>query len=302
MAMKQTSDASPKWESNNGGVGAALLRLGKLGSPCSEMLVIEAPSPNAAPHIATGRGLCTRGSHHLKDWKEEITKVELQERSIVERDLQLEEYKSEDEEEWKDIVAGLPPPWAPGSAVGRKLMKARARQCVICLTEKEHTLVPPHQQKLQRVEGHRFCTDCWADFLQHTLNQQGGLVTPACPVCRGAIDVPDVWCVDFELPESWCGGKGLRSTSSTAGRTPRASETWRQHQVPGPEFWADVAPGALAECRRRSGGRPGQDVTKWRTAFCWSMDRCVERLNRLLHTSPVAASSVTDSPARRQLH
>lgn len=32
----------------------------------------------------------------------------------------------------------------------------------------EHTFVPPHETSCQ-VEGHRFCSDCWIDFLDHGL-------------------------------------------------------------------------------------------------------------------------------------
>merc|ERR1711981_1352546 len=91
-------------------------------------------------------------------------------------------------------------------------MEARSQQCIICLSNKEHTLVPPHllyctssedgpPLKPEQVAAHRFCTDCWADFLHHQLaeNTGAGASLLNCPVCRVPIDVPDLWRVSFEI-------------------------------------------------------------------------------------------------------
>ncbi|CAJ1351055.1 unnamed protein product, partial [Effrenium voratum] len=83
------------------------------------------------------------------------------------------------------------------------------RACIICLTEKEHTLVPPHTPReisaqtpaQSSVEDHRFCTDCWEDFLRHA--RRAKLSSMICPVCRGEISVPEVWSKRLELPQRW---------------------------------------------------------------------------------------------------
>ncbi|CAE8722113.1 unnamed protein product [Polarella glacialis] len=269
-------------DSRNGGVGAALLSLGKLSrAGSSELMIIEALSPG----VATPK---LRHQTVIRTKRSEPKKKEQQERWIVEADIMLEEYSSEGEEEWQGLVAQLPPPWAPGSANGRKLMEARARQCVICLTEKEHTLVPPHREHGQRVESHRFCTDCWAQFLRHSMQQEGHQ-RPVCPVCRGAVDVPDVWCVDFQLPASWGSGK-RRDWTPEAGPPQR-------HGTTQPEFWAAVAPGAArhgtAQCLR--GGQAGSaqnraSTGKWQR-FWVSVERCSQWRSRMLSNQQQTAGS-----------
>mmetsp|Transcript_111344 Transcript_111344/g.359321 ORF Transcript_111344/g.359321 Transcript_111344/m.359321 type:complete len:541 (-) Transcript_111344:28-1650(-) len=147
---------------------------------------------------------------------------------------------------------GQPRLWAPpGATTGRKLMEARSRRCVICLADKQHTLVPPHRElesniseigatcegsvswfrslrgggwrlpaadglqaplhPSRGIEDHRFCTDCWEAFLQHRLRQRSAPSSLRedssdelrCPVCRSAIEVPDVYVVRMGLPECW---------------------------------------------------------------------------------------------------
>jgi len=96
-----------------------------------------------------------------------------------------------------------------GRFTARRLMQARAQHCVVCMEEKEHTFVPEHAGSGgQHVEGHRFCSDCWMDFLDHSLTHLPAkdISTAAplnCPLCRSRIYVPDVWAVDIELPPSW---------------------------------------------------------------------------------------------------
>mmetsp|Transcript_98086 Transcript_98086/g.274568 ORF Transcript_98086/g.274568 Transcript_98086/m.274568 type:complete len:270 (+) Transcript_98086:70-879(+) len=98
--------------------------------------------------------------------------------------------------------------FAPGSATPLHLMRARAQQCVVCLQDKAHTFVPPHSGGgcARDVSGHRFCTDCWIEFLYHSSRQQrcGARPAPlACPLCRGGIHVPDVWGATYVLPSVW---------------------------------------------------------------------------------------------------
>jgi len=93
------------------------------------------------------------------------------------------------------------------------LMTARAKQCVICMEDKEHTLVPPHKGCVEgmNLEGHRVCTDCWEELLRHELGRhwdwlhyrQGAPPALTCPVCRAGVMVPDAWDVELDLPEEW---------------------------------------------------------------------------------------------------
>lgn len=117
----------------------------------------------------------------------------------------MQEWCSDDEgNDALDTMRVLP----PGSHRSRRLMEARCQQCVICLADKEHTIVPPHRhESAQHVEGHRICTECWSQFLYHGLRQPGrdgrGPAPLTCPLCRGTIDVPDAWAAFMELPQSW---------------------------------------------------------------------------------------------------
>merc|ERR1711933_279497 len=118
----------------------------------------------------------------------------------LEDDLSLQECSSD--EEGNDVQSNMVI-LAPGSQKPRQLMEARSQQCVICLTDKEHTIVPPHRhESAQQVEGHRICTECWRNFLYHGLRQpsRDGRGPPplACPLCRGTIDVPDTWATSIE--------------------------------------------------------------------------------------------------------
>lgn len=96
--------------------------------------------------------------------------------------------------------------WPPGRVAGRRLMEARARRCVICLLEREHTLVPRHLTAAgaqatgraasptssrrggsssssagvvagasgRQVAEHCFCTECWQQFLRHAVRRPAG--------------------------------------------------------------------------------------------------------------------------------
>merc|ERR1712048_385409 len=59
----------------------------------------------------------------------------------------------------------------------------------------------------RNVEGHCICTECWVKFMYHGLRQHStdgrGPPPLACPLCRGTIDVPDIWGALIELPPSW---------------------------------------------------------------------------------------------------
>jgi len=119
-------------------------------------------------------------------------------------------------------------------------MQRRAQQCVVCLVEKEHTLVPPHHgvaadgseacrlgvsRTSPCFDGHRFCTDCWTEFLLRHGSEQppkGRHGSPRskrllCPVCRGAIGVPDVWRLRLDLPATFGALSPKASRSSASG-------------------------------------------------------------------------------------
>lgn len=240
----QASDGTSPAPVSEGSLGVSLLRLGALGRrTAGEDLVLElcsdvegalksAPPP---PASSTGASWADESEGHPH-------------RPIVEHDLRVQEYFSDDDPSWRGsgaaIAGGVASAgarflaWAPGSTAGRRLMEARSRRCVICLAEKEHTLVPPHRARVtkaepatasrlpwltsssssalsaplrpnQQVEDHRFCTDCWETYLRHVMRQEAN--SPAgrpphdllCPVCRGVIDVPDVYSVRLELPDAW---------------------------------------------------------------------------------------------------
>jgi hypothetical protein len=194
-----------------GGVGASVVRLGKLQVRSVEDFVIEtSPVPRENQH-ASLRDACN--SHDLdvsglrraaRTGLEDLD-TSNQDIPILEDDLSLQECSSD--EEGIDVQSNIAM-LAPGSNKPRQLMEARSQQCVICLTDKAHTIVPPHRhESAQQVEGHRICTECWSNFLYHGLRQpsRDGRGPPplACPLCRGTIDVPDAWATFIELPPSW---------------------------------------------------------------------------------------------------
>jgi hypothetical protein len=201
-------DVGSEIRSDDGANAAmALMRIGpKLTAP-SEDMVLEL-SPGGRSYWAVGK-VHTEG-YHGEGQQEEP-------RFLIEEDLVLEDIDSETEL-WKcsSSVADC----ARGSAQARKLMEARSQQCIICLMEKEHTLVPWHHcddfqsgeptsmnwhdrhASQRHANTHRFCTDCWAEFLQHRLREAASSKALAlhCPLCRASIDSPDVWQSLYEVP------------------------------------------------------------------------------------------------------
>ncbi|CAK0881015.1 unnamed protein product, partial [Prorocentrum cordatum] len=233
-------------------LGARLLELGRLpAGGAEELLVIEASpaSGRAAGPVRPARLLggaraaaCAAPAPAAVRQREKEDEVD----PIVEEDLSLEDFDDEQEVSLRDLSAVLPDPWAPGSAKGRQLMTARAKQCVICMEDKEHTLVPPHKGcgEGMNFEGHRVCTGCWEDLLRHELDRhwghQGPLPGLTCPVCRGGVLVPDAWGVELDLPEEWI----QRSRPHLAGCGPLGDALVAQ---PGPsQKWACAAAGAGA--------------------------------------------------------
>lgn len=218
---------------DEGGLGRALLFIGKLPRRDAEVLVLD----------VAGEVLARIPGHHdaaATAVARLPPELEVPSKQFVEQDLSIEDCMA-------DGAEALPAVFVPGRRSSRRMMEARAQQCVVCLAEKEHTLVPPHRcdsdsdgeaspqdlpyrassvaavearaarraARRRQVEGHRFCTDCWAEFLRHGVVHRPktqGAAEPrrlACPVCRGAICVPDVWGVRLGLsprraaPAAW---------------------------------------------------------------------------------------------------
>lgn len=122
---------------------------------------------------------------------------------VIEDDLQVQDICDLSTEEWVEH----PSPRVPWPSTGRRLMEARSQACVVCLSDKSHTFVPPHvstdggnEIDSVLVQNHRLCTDCWMSFLRH--GAECGLPALRCPVCRCDIDVPDVWCVRLGLEQA----------------------------------------------------------------------------------------------------
>jgi len=276
-------------------IAAALLRLGKIGRPAEEVLVIEAA--DRTPHSpARPRATAAQAGARLpqRAARQQLAGEDA-ERPVVERDLLVQDCDSDDE---VACPTSLPARWAPGSTAGRRLMQQRVRQCVVCMEEKEHTLVPPHREDSGRpVDGHRFCTDCWQEFLQHSLECARSADPPplACPLCRCAVDVPDVWGVQLELPTSWLQASGMEATSPQAS-TPHGGYAglWgRRSGAAAARF--SIAPEVLeGECSPMEeysptahGSTDGRQVpwtsnAWWRALGCpvpsWQSGGCLQRL------------------------
>lgn len=232
--IRQQAKDSTLRQMDGASIGAMHLRLGKLRQPSEEELVIEEAddmlstpwtSESKASPSQTPRGW------RLRRMPEAVNDVE-----VVEQDMLLEECSSDDEP--SSSSSSFPACWAPGSVEGRRLMMRRAQQCVVCMEEKEHTFVPRHLQDAgQNVNGHRFCTDCWQEFLQHGLQRCTAAPLPlSCPVCRSTIAVPDCWGVDIDLPAAWTQAPGVEDDTL---QSPTAS--FGQSTL---DYWADVLDGA----------------------------------------------------------
>lgn len=180
-------------DSQVGGQAAMnVMRLGKLCTQLDEVMIIE--------DLDDGHEVC-RTNESVASSKNEGEETWMAP-SLLDDDLVLGDCDSDDEVDC--------PASSSGRTTARRLMQARAQQCIVCIEEKEHTFVPPHQTTTCQVEGHRFCSDCWIDFLDHGLLVLRRGVSPAplsCPICRSCIHVPDVWTVDVELPTVWQGTK-----------------------------------------------------------------------------------------------
>jgi len=220
----------------------ALLRLGRIGRVEEESFIIEV-SDDGVTHE---RPVCLRD--HADDESAVLAEDHDEASVVIEDDITLQD--CEEVEAVGNGVDQLPPPprWSPGSTGPRRLMQARAQQCVVCMEDKEHTFVPPHREECStsHVDGHRFCTDCWVEYLYHCSRQprrRGFGVSPlACPLCRGAIHVPDVWGAAYELPACW-----LAEEASAPDATPQTCPASDDESGEEPvHLWAEAAPGAAA--------------------------------------------------------
>eukprot|EP00440_Ansanella_granifera_P006609 gb/GFBE01007164.1/.p1 GENE.gb/GFBE01007164.1/~~gb/GFBE01007164.1/.p1 ORF type:complete len:276 (+),score=47.67 gb/GFBE01007164.1/:1-828(+) len=170
---------------------AAVIGLGKLQRQTSEIFVIEeCGEADICVHKATVK---------KEPWMHKAEDRSPAPRTL-EDDLVLEDCDSDDEVRVSSSSSSM------GRMTARRLMQSRAQQCIVCMEEKEHTFVPQHAaDSAHHVQGHRFCSDCWVDFLDHSLHAlRRGVAGPlSCPVCRGCISVPDFWAVDVDLPAAW---------------------------------------------------------------------------------------------------
>lgn len=228
--MSSAQSISPCPNSSQGGVEAAasLLRIGRLRKGVVEesfVLEVDCDTPDLLSIVVHSQG--TAGA--------------AEEDPVVEGDLAVQDFDSSDEVELHSgLLHALPAPTA-----ARRLMQARAQQCVVCMEEKEHTFVPPHCEEPeavdQHVAGHRFCTECWVEFLYHALRQQrqrGKAEQLACPCCRRAINAPDVWVQRFELPTAWRPPSPLSEEKQS-----RSSDLFPAHPTQGvmqPYTWAEA--------------------------------------------------------------
>jgi len=123
----------------------------------------------------------------------------------IEEDLEVQDCSP------SENASELGPFLVPGQSEARRRMVERSQQCVVCMETKEHTFVPVHRQMgALQCQGHRFCSDCWIEFLQHRFRQYFAKQTTArgpmplpCPVCRSEIYVPDCWGTQCTLPKCW---------------------------------------------------------------------------------------------------
>jgi len=181
-------------DSLGGQAAMSVMRLGKLCTQLNEVMIIEElDGQEVCRTVDETKALVSENDQGEEKWTAP---------ALLDDDLVLGDCDSDDEV--------LCPASSSGRTAARKLMQARAQQCIVCMEEKEHTFVPPHETAGHQVEGHRFCSDCWIDFLDHGLLVLRRGVSPAplsCPICRSCIYVPDVWTVDVELPSVWQGTK-----------------------------------------------------------------------------------------------
>lgn len=318
-AEEWEQEASPAselgFEAPGAQIAAALLRLGKLRQPTEELLVIEvADERPACPRtprqaaarspvapLAPGDAVLGSGRPPLAPRRRRTARQEAAAAPVVENDMIVLDYDSETEVE----LTSLPVQWAPGSTEGRRLMQSRAQQCVVCMEEKEHTFVPPHREEPgHHVDSHRFCTDCWQEFLQHGLQRARTTLPPplTCPLCRVAIEVPDVWGVNIDLPVTWTEACAVESGSPEASPAAvAASGLWGRLSAEPSSFWADAAPGAtsdaaspgpsvfeeecspMAEAGGPVGNQRGRDrASRWRALSCpvpnWQTGSYLRRL------------------------
>jgi len=192
-----------------------MLRTGpKLGGPKTEELILEL-SPGGRSYEATQEPEPSTDDDLLSscssDSFSQDSDAEMSDSLARETEWMLEGYCPDEDPLTESPSEKLEQveiqQWGPGSKAPKRLMEARSRQCIICFTEKQHTFVPPHCHDQHgspahsaQVESHRFCTDCWAQFLRHQLRGSGGAGL-SCPLCRCPIDIPDMWKVVFDLPQ-----------------------------------------------------------------------------------------------------
>mmetsp|Transcript_96355 Transcript_96355/g.276705 ORF Transcript_96355/g.276705 Transcript_96355/m.276705 type:complete len:307 (-) Transcript_96355:147-1067(-) len=246
------------------------VRLGKLGRCTEESFVIDTEddgTPTAAAAAASAAAVARPSSPAVSS--ESGLSSDDQSRSgaagsaeevldaaVIEDDLSVEDF---DAHEAMPHSVPLPPTpfFGPNSTRPLRLMQARAQQCVVCMEDREHTFVPPHLEEASdsHVQGHRFCTDCWVEYLYHCSRQprrRGALpANLSCPLCRGGIHAPDVWGATYDLPPNWmgepCEPRPLRTLPSAPAVTAERCSTAEEASASGSSSEAESEEGAAAE-------------------------------------------------------
>jgi len=199
----------------------------------------------------------------------------------IEKDIEIQDYSpSESGRRSDDFVA-------TGQLEGRRRMVARSQQCVVCMEVKEHTFVPAHRGAASlQCQGHRFCTDCWLEFLTHRMRQlmtkqaQGRFCPPLpCPVCRAEIYVPDYFAPQMTLPKCWQESPEAPTASEPLPEI-GSNDLWITAQMDLALFTAAGVPGSL---RALPSGNAGWNAPPGRMPLvqAWRGDPALRRLDEL---------------------
>lgn len=266
--------------------GADAVFIGKFVPHVPEVLVLDTAGEvlKRGHDISAGEGNpSSRGSWELRKALGATDASVNPQKAFVEDDLEITDCLDLSSDHEASVNGPFDDRWSclsTGPFDARRRMANCAQKCVICLTDKEHTLVPVHlhadseindassststssvtppgsatdgefgvfrgsaePQHHARVQTHRFCTDCWADFLRHNEETHAKSARSrarhlACPVCRGDILVPDCWLVRLGFSSGSDRRHGHRENifstplETTSLLTSHPCDSWAQRQV-----------------------------------------------------------------------
>mmetsp|Transcript_36941 Transcript_36941/g.97325 ORF Transcript_36941/g.97325 Transcript_36941/m.97325 type:complete len:229 (-) Transcript_36941:266-952(-) len=188
------------------------------------------------------------------------------------------------------------------------------------MEEKEHTFVPPHTDDAgTHITGHRFCSDCWVEFLIHGLRRQSAVHAPlACPVCRGDIATPDVWGACFDLPPAWlptdpaarkaavllpsvAGDRCERGRRSSSSVFASAAERWADDATSSDDDSLTTRPLAMPSANRGTSSSSSSASSSMHSAYAGSVaaDECTPREGGEEDMEGGEATPVAAPPCRR---